>query len=81
MEKHGTFRNVKFTIRPTNIRGWYVVNATYKGKKIRVKTSDSEIYDYVDYDSDRVMYDHARRSCYTLISMEYKHRKEWERLK
>lgn len=79
--KHGTFRNVKFTIRPLAMHGWYVINATYKGMKVRVKTSNSEIYDYVDNDSDRAMRDYARRNCYVLISMEYKHRKEWERLK
>lgn len=69
--KTGSFRKVHFTISPIDSEGRYVIEATYKGKKIRTYTKCSETYDYVDDDSNKAKWFDARKSCYTLIILEY----------
>lgn len=79
--KTGTFKKITFYISKASGYGRYVINAVYKGRDISVRTNDSEIYDFIDNESDKAMYNWARRSCYVLVSMEYQRMKEREGLK
>lgn len=69
--KTGKFRNVVFTIEHTHMYGHYHIRATYKGMNIKVLTTDSEIWDFLDDDSDKEKHQDARRSCYYAIVREY----------
>ena len=65
--KKGTFKKVSFSIEPGMKYGYYVIRANYYKKSVTVGTSDSELYDWIDDDSDREKNLNARRGCYYLI--------------
>lgn len=66
-----TFRKVKFEMARGNGYGQYYILATYKGKAIKVHTTDSEAWDYLNDDSNKEKHNDARRHCYTKIVEAY----------
>lgn len=71
MAKTGVFENVEFEM----IQGdgyYYYIIARYRGKDIKVRTSDSKVWDYIDDDSDEEKHHYARRYCYNKIVEAYR---------
>ena len=66
-----TFRKVDLSIEKTNGYRQYIISATYKGKNIRVHTTDSECYDWLDDDSNKVKHQEAKRHAYYKIVQAY----------
>lgn len=64
-----TFRKVKFEMARGNGYGQYYILATYRGKSIKVHTTDSEAWDYLNDDSSKGI--DARRYCYNKIVEAY----------
>ena len=63
-----TFRKVNLSIEKTNGYGQYIISATYKGKDLRVHTTDSECYDWLDDDSNKEKHQEAKRhACFKII--------------
>ena len=76
--KKGTFRRVEFTMEHAGSYGHYYINANYRGKEIRVTTTDSEAWDWLDDDSEKEKHQAARRHCYRKIVKEWEHLREKE---
>ena len=68
--KKGTYRNVIFFIEMISY-GYYVISSDYKGKRVKVETHDSTLYDWVDDDSNKEKHQDALCGCYELIRQEY----------
>lgn len=68
--KQGTFRKVKFTMKMVGY-GRYELQSLYKGVPITLHLSDSQIFDWIDDDSDQLRYDAARKTCYRMIVQRY----------
>ena len=66
-----TFRKVNFTISLTQSYGRYMIEADYKGKHIRVATTDSSAWDWINDDSNKEKHNDAKRHCYNMIVREY----------
>jgi hypothetical protein len=69
--KVSTFRKLEFTIQRMSGYGHYMIESFYKKRKVKVVTTDSFIWDYLDDDSDPELQHEARKSCYTLIVNQY----------
>lgn len=72
MAKKGTFENVEFEMIQGDGYYNYCIIARYRGKDIKVHTSDSKVWDYVDDDSNEEKYNEARRYCYNKIVEAYR---------
>ncbi len=70
--KMATFRRIELRVELTSSYGRYVVSAHYKGEDIKAVTTDAEIYDWLDDDSNREKHRWAKRAAYELIVREYK---------
>lgn len=68
--KKGTYRRVVFFIEMISY-GYYVISSDYKGKKIKVESHESEIYDWIDDDSNMEKHQYALSRCYKIIRQEY----------
>lgn len=66
-----TFRKVNLSIEKTGGYGHYIISATYRGKNIRVHTTDSECYDWLDDDSDKEKHQEAKRHAYYKVVEAY----------
>lgn len=64
--EESSFNGVRFTIQAIGY-GQYIINATYHGRHISVRCTDSEAYDYVDDTENKSKYMAARRTAYNLI--------------
>lgn len=62
-----TFRKVQLSVSRGNGYGQYEVSARYHGKDIKVHTTDSEIFDWLDDDSNPEKHQDAKRAAYLLI--------------
>lgn len=69
--KKGKFRNVAFTMTRGNGYGQYIIQATYRGQQVKVHTTDSEAWDYLDDESNKEKHNDARRHCYYKIVCAY----------
>lgn len=68
MEKKGSFNKLKFTIEPyKNMYGHYIIKSTYKGLKINVVTTESNLYDDIDDNNHIKKQMEARRKIYCII--------------
>jgi len=65
------FRKVEFDMCRGNGYGQYYITAKYKGKYIKVHTTNSEAYDWYNDDSNKEMHKDALRYCYSKIVNEY----------
>ena len=68
-----SFRKVKFKMQWLG-RGAYNILANYKGKKIKVRTTDSEVYDYYKDSENKKKNLDAKRHCYNQIVSSYNNR-------
>ncbi len=66
-----TFRKVNFEMRRGNGYGQYVIEARYRGQNIKVRTTDSEAWDWINDDSNKEKHNDARRHCYLKIVEAY----------
>jgi len=66
-----SFRKVEFTMSRVNGYGQYNIIGKYRGKNITVHTTNSEAWDYLDDDSNKVKQMDAKRHCYNKIVQEY----------
>lgn len=66
-----TFRKVNLEITKTSGYGQYIVSATYRGKDIKVHTTDSEIFDWLDDDGNKEKHQNAKRAAYGLVVRAY----------
>lgn len=62
-----TFRKVPLDIQKTNQYGHYLLTSTYKNKEIKVLTTDSEMYDWLNDTTDKERNLNARRKAYNLV--------------
>jgi hypothetical protein len=62
-----SFRKVKFTMERSSGYGQYIIKGSYKGKDIKVHTTDSEAWDWFNDDSNPKKHMEAKRHCYTKI--------------
>lgn len=58
--KYGKFRKVEFSVSHTHSYGRYMIEANYRGKHIRVSTTNSEAYDDMDSENRRERMDALR---------------------
>ena len=68
-----SFRKVQFNMQWLG-RGSYNILATYKGQEIKVRTTDAQVYDYYDDDSNKEKHQDAKRYCYNQIVSTYNNR-------
>jgi hypothetical protein len=61
------FRNVNFEMTRANGYGHYLLTGTYRGRVIKVQTTDSDAWDWLSDDSDKKKNNEARRRCYLKI--------------
>lgn len=66
-----TFRKVQLTISPTTGYGQYIVSAAYRGSNVAARTTDSEIFDWLNDDSNKEKHLDAKRAAYLLIRNAY----------
>jgi hypothetical protein len=62
-----SFRKVKFTMERSSGYGQYIIKGSYKGKDIKVSTTDSEAWDWFNDDSNPKKHMDAKRHCYMKI--------------
>lgn len=72
MKAINTFYGIEFNLSRTTSYGRYVISAHYRGKDIKVETTDSEAYDWYNDDSNTEKHMEALRHCY------WKIRTAWE---
>jgi hypothetical protein len=61
------FRKVEIEIKRKSGYGQYEVSALYKGKIVKAHTTDSEMFDWLEDDSDKVKHLEAKQRAYSLI--------------
>ena len=61
------FRKLNLEISRGNGYGQYYVSCVYKGKNIKVHTTNSECFDYLEDDSNKVKHLEAKQYAYNLI--------------
>lgn len=69
-----TFRKLELTISRASGYGQYIISATYRGKEIKVHTTDAECFDWLDDDSNKEKHQEAKRYAYNAIVSAYKNR-------
>lgn len=62
-----TFRKVNLSVFRANGYGQYIVRATYYGKEIIARTTNSEIFEWLNDASNKAKHIDAKRSAYMLI--------------
>ena len=62
-----TFRKVQLLIVRGNGYGQYIVIGNYKGKEIKVHTTNSECYDWLNDDSNKKKHQEAKRYAYNAV--------------
>ena len=70
-----TFRRVNLAIRRGNGYGQYIISATYKGKEVKVRTTNSECFDWLNDDGDKARHQDAKRYAYNAIVRAYEQAK------
>ncbi len=70
-----TFRKVKLEISRGNGYGQYIISATYRGKNVKAHTTDSECYDWLNDDSNKVLHQEAKKHAYHKIVRAYENMK------
>jgi len=61
------FRKTELFIRRGNGYGQYVIHATYKGRELKVHTTNSECYDWLEDDSNKIKHKEAKRYAYSAV--------------
>lgn len=66
------YRKVEMVIHRAKGYGQYYLQAQYRGKFISVRTTDSEMYDWLEDDFDEVKHLEAKQRAYMMIVNAYK---------
>jgi hypothetical protein len=66
------FRKVELSISRANGYGQYYLSANYKGKQIKVHTTNSECFDWLNDDSNKEKHLEAKQYAYRTIVNAYK---------
>ena len=69
-----TFRKVEFNMIRGNWYGQYYIVSRYKGVDLKVHTTDSEAWDFINDDSNKEKHMAALRHCYAKIKEAYENR-------
>lgn len=69
--KTGKFNKVEFHMTRGNGYGQYYIHSTYKGKVLKIHTTNSEAWDWIDDDTNKEKHMNALRHCYHMIVNEY----------
>lgn len=72
--KSGKFRKVEFTIELTSSYGRYIIKSHYRGRDIKIATTDAELYDWIDDTSNKEKNHWALKSIYNYIVSAYESR-------
>ena len=67
-----TFRKVEMYISKGNGHGSYILQADYKGQNITAEITDSEVFDWLKDDTNKVKHQEAKRKAYEAIRTAYK---------
>jgi len=67
-----TFRKVELNISRANGYGQYYLTAKYKGKEIKVHTTNSECFDWLNDESNKIKHQEAKKYGYNTIVNAYK---------
>lgn len=67
-----SFRKVQFTMERASGYGQYYIRGFYRGKAIKVHSTDSEAFDFLHDDSNDEKHQDAKRHCYNKIVEAYK---------
>ena len=67
-----TFRKVEMYISKGNGYGRYILQADYKGQNITAEITDSEVFDWLNDDSNKQKHQEAKRKAYEIIRTAYK---------
>lgn len=70
--KTGSFNDVDFTMERAHGYGQYTISANYGGEEIRVHSTNSKAWDWLDDDSDEEMHNEAQEYCYRAIMDAYR---------
>jgi hypothetical protein len=62
-----TFRKVELKVKRGNGYGQYIVTGIFANYLITAKTTDSEIFDWLNDDSNKEKHNRAKRAAYSLI--------------
>ena len=65
------FRKVELSISRANGYGQYYLTANYKGKQIKVHTTNSECFDWLNDDSNKEKHPEAKQYAYRTIVNAY----------
>ena len=65
------YRNVEFTVSKGSGYSQYIIEATYKGVEITVTTNNSQMWDFLEDDSNPKKRQEALRYCHGRIMREY----------
>lgn len=66
-----TFRKVNLEISRSNSYGHYIIAATYRGKEVKVRTTNSECFDWLNDDSNKKKHQEAKRYAYNAVVRAY----------
>lgn len=65
------FRKVEIEISRLSGYGQYLLTAKYKGKDIKVRTTNSECFDWLEDDENKEKHQDAKRYAYNTIRRAY----------
>lgn len=66
-----SFRKVNFEMKRGNGYGQYVIEGNYKKKNIKVHSTCSQSFDWLNDDSNKEKHNDARKYCYYKIVNTY----------
>lgn len=58
--------------------GKYIIEAVYKGQEISVPINDSEIFDWLEDDSNKAKHQEAKSAAYMKVREAYELRKQYK---
>lgn len=66
-----TFRKVELNITRANGYGQYYIIANYKGKEIKVHTTNSKCFDWLNDHNNKEMHQEAKKYAYRAVVNAY----------
>ncbi|WP_303013772.1 hypothetical protein [uncultured Bacteroides sp.] len=66
-----SFRKVNFAMKRGCGYGQYFIEARYRGKNLKIHTTNSEAWDWINDDSNKEKHQEAKRYCYYQIVDAY----------
>ncbi|MDA3780325.1 MAG: hypothetical protein PF487_08950 [Bacteroidales bacterium] len=72
MKRSGTFNKVTFEMIKGNGYGQYYIISKYKGVDLKIHTTNSDAWDWINDESNKEKHIQALRSCYLMIVDRYR---------